>query len=321
MDTNPSGAPPISSRLMMLAALSSGAAILWFLLSVVMGATSANAADDARGPRDALGESLGSVVSQATAPVADLAAPPLEPVAQIVAPVADTLAPVIDTVAPAADTVAPVAAHVAPVVADVTEPLEPVLGPLDDVVESVTAPLEPVVAPVAEVVHPVTDVAAPIVDAVAPALPAVPGILPGGSSPTSGAGETPASTTPVPAPVDAVTPLVLVGVTASTVVAETARAFAEAVALSGAAPAFSTTLAATAGSLIPDLFGPAPGHPFGPAPDSTTFFSSGPGSATGMSAVLALGLLAAHRAWVLRRRPGDESALPTPILGVDVSPD
>lgn len=311
MDTNPSGAPPISSRLMMLAALSSGAAILWFLLSVVMGATSANAADDARGPRDALGESLGSVVSQATAPVADLAAPPLEPVAQIVAPVADTLAPVIDTVAP-------VAAHVAPIVTEVTEP---VLGPLDDVVESVTAPLEPVVAPAAEVVHPVTDVAAPIVDAVAPALPAVPGILPGGSSPTSGAGETPASTTPVPAPVDAVTPLVLVGVTASTVVAETARAFAEAVALSGAAPAFSTTLAATAGSLIPDLFGPAPGHPFGPAPDSTTFFSSGPGSATGMSAVLALGLLAAHRAWVLRRRPGDESALPAPILGVDVSPD
>lgn len=311
MDTNPSGAPPIPSRLMTLAALSSGAAILWFLLSVVMGATSANAADDARGPRDALGESLGSVVSQATAPVADLAAPPLEPVAQIVAPVADTLAPVIDTVAP-------VAAHVAPIVTEVTEP---VLGPLDDVVESVTAPLEPVVAPAAEVVHPVTDVAAPIVDAVAPALPAVPGILPGGSSPTSGAGETPASTTPVPAPVDAVTPLVLVGVTASTVVAETARAFAEAVALSGAAPAFSTTLAATAGSLIPDLFGPAPGHPFGPAPDSTTFFSSGPGSATGMSAVLALGLLAAHRAWVLRRRPGDESALPAPILGVDVSPD
>lgn len=297
--------------MMMLAALSSGAAILWFLLSVVMGATSAHAADDAPGPRHALGESLGSVVSQATAPVADLAAPPLEPVAQIVAPVADTLAPVIDTVAP-------VAAHVAPIVTEVTEP---VLGPLDDVVESVTAPLEPVVAPIAEVVHPVTDVTAPIVDAVAPALPAVPGILPSGVSPTPGAGETPASIAPLRAPIDAVTPLVLVGVTASTVVAETARAFAEAVALSGAAPAFSTTLAATAGSLIPDLFGPAPGHPFGPAPDSTTFFSSGPGSAMGMSAVLALGLLAAHRAWVLRRRPGDESALPAPILGVDVSPD
>ena len=64
--------------------------------------------------------------------------------------------------------------------------------------------------------------------------------------------------------------------------------------------------------------GSVPGAP--PVPPSS-FVSAGSGSALGMSAVLAFGLIAAHRAWVLRRPPGDECALSGPRLGIDVSPD
>lgn len=308
MDTNASGAPLSPSRLLMLAALASGAAFLWFLLSVVMGASSAQAADDRPGPLDALGGSIGSLVSEVTTPVADLTGPALDPIAQVIEPVAQTVAPVVETLTP--------------VVAQVTEPLEPVLAPLDDTVESVTAPLEPVIAPIAEVIRPVTDAAAPVIDAVAPVLPTVPGIVPGGSSITPGpGGDTPTSSVAAPARIDAMASVVVAGVTASTALAETARVFADATASFGAAPVFATTVATTVTGVLPDLFGSGRGHPFGPAPDPATFFSSGSGSAMGMSAVLALGLLAAHRAWVLRPRPAAESALPAPVLGTDVSPD
>ena len=99
------------------------------------------------------------------------------------------------------------------------------------------------------------------------------------------------------------------------------------------ANAAAMSLGTAVSSFVPGAGAPArngsvpPGAPtgggglLGPTLDPTSFFSSGAGFSFGAGAVLAFGLFAAHRAWVLRRRPEDDSALPAPVFATDVSPD
>ncbi len=313
MDTNATGATLGSSRLLALTLAGIGAAFAWFLLSLVIGAPSAHASDEDRNP-------LGSLVSQVTAPVAELTTPILQPVADVVAPVVQ---PVADVVQPVADTLAPVVDAVTPVTDAVLEPLAPVVAPVTDAVGDVVAPLAPVVAPVIDAVRPVTDAVAPVVDPViAPLQPAVTPVTTTPAAPsvtTSGHGAAAAST-PGSSSADGMTPLAVTPSIAMVAASGSGAvlfvpALTEVIGIAGA-----TSEAASA--VFPaGPAAPAPWHPFGPAPDSSVFFSSASSIALGASAVLAFGLLAAHRAWVRRGRPGDDSALPAPILGTDVSPD
>ncbi|MCT9819501.1 hypothetical protein N3K63_04285 [Microbacterium sp. W1N] len=318
----------------MLAAVGVGAAFLWMLLSILIGPTAAHADDDDRplgSLLDAVGEVLtpvtdtvGAVLTPVTTTVSEVVAPittPIvEPVGEVVTPVLEPLAPVI---APVAEVVAPVVAATEPVL-EVVEPVvdaaAPVLGPVIDVVTDATAPLAPVLAPVLETLDPVVGALTPVLDEVA-ALPVVDRLVP----PLQGAG------LPLPGDADgpataASLPVIAARATASAPVA--GQPPAEPVLVF--APALSATAATLATVVLPmgptDAVAPAgsTSPPMGllaPLGSATSLFATSAGWGLGLSALLAFGLLAAHRAWVLRRRPRDEWALPAPVLATDVSPD
>lgn len=298
-------------RWAMLGALGVGAAFAWFAISLFSG-PSARAADDTDNPLGSLVGGVSSTLSKVTTPV-------LDPVAEILSPVAETVAPVVESVAPP---VGGIVGSVAPVL----EPLAPVgqvVAPVGSAVGEVVNPLAPVLAPVTGAVKPIVDAAAPVTDAVS-SLPVVgelvtplPSAIPPVDGPASSADPSaPAVGAP---PADAALAVLsaawdqtLHGVATTTTVA--------ALSLGSAVTSFVPGAAAVA-------YPAAPGAPtgggglLGPTLDPTSFFSSGAGFSFGAGAVLAFGLFAAHRAWVLRRRPEDDSALPAPVFATDVSPD
>lgn len=302
-------------RWAVLGTLGLGAAFAWFAISLFSG-PSAHAADDTDNPLGSLVGGVSSTLSKVTTPV-------LDPVAEILSPVAETVAPVVESVAPP---VGGIVGSVAPVL----EPLAPVgdvVAPIGSAVGEIVSPLAPVIAPVTDAVKPIVDAAAPVTDAVT-SLPVVGSLVTpitsaippagGAASPT-----TPSAGVPTASPDDAVVAL--------------SAAWEQAThGLSTAMSAGAVSLTAAASSFLPGvaaLVSPASVAPSTPAfpsggwgllastLDATSFFSSGAGFSFGASAVLAFGLFAAFRAWMLRRAPGAESALPAPVFDTDISPD
>lgn len=294
-----------SRRWPILAVTGLGVAFAWFVLTLFAAPADAHA-DDGDGPLDTLAETVASVTTPVLQPVSESVTPVLEPVAPLITPVAETVAPVVSAVAP------------------ILEPLSPVgeaVAPVGQVVTAVVKPLAPVVQPVLDAIEPVTDAAAPALDAVT-ALPVVdhlvPSIPPLLDPPDAG---DPVAPVPTPAPAPATPAAPTTGTATAGAVVSLAQAVSATAAtrlLVPVAPVF-----AVAGTTVATLASSAPSPVTLPAVaplDASTFFSSSTSSA-GAVAVLAFGLLAAHRAWVLRRGPGDESALPGPALPTDVSPD
>lgn len=298
-------------RWAMLGALGVGAAFAWFAISLFSG-PSAHAADDTDNP-------LGSLVSGVSSTLSKVTTPVLDPVAEILSPVAETVAPVVESVAPP---VGGIVDSVAPVL----EPLAPVgqvVAPVGSAVGEIVSPLAPVLAPVTGAVKPIVDAAAPVTDAVS-SLPVVGELVTPITSVVVPPGGAPAS--PLPPSTDALEPTeaalaVLSATWDQAMHGVTTTANAAAMSLGTAVSSFVPGAGALArnGSVPPG----APGGwgLLGPTLDATSFFSSGAGFSFGAGAVLAFGLFAAHRAWVLRRRPEDDSALPAPVFATDVSPD
>lgn len=297
-------------RWAMLGALGVGAAFAWFALTLFSG-PSAHAADDTDNP-------LGSLVGGVSSTLSTVTTPVLDPVAEILSPVAETVAPVVETVAP------PVGAIVTSV-APALEPLAPVgdvVAPIGSTVGEIVSPLAPVLAPVTGAVAPLVDAAAPVTDAVT-SLPVVGSLVTpltsavppagGAASPTDPSAGSPASTEAALAVLTAAWDQATAGLGATLNTALVSLETAVTSFVPGAA-------VLTPASVLPAS--PTGGWaPPGSALEATSFFSSAAGFSFGASAVLAFGLFAAHRAWMLRRAPGDEYALPAPVFDTDVSPD
>lgn len=299
-------------RWAMLGALGVGAAFAWFAISLFSG-PSAHAADDTDNP-------LGSLVSGVSSALSKVTTPVLDPVAEILSPVAETVAPVVESVAPP---VGGIVDSVAPVL----EPLAPVgqvVAPVGSAVGEIVSPLAPVLAPVTGAVKPIVDAAAPVTDAVS-SLPVVGELVTPITSVVVPPGGAPASSSDPSAPAAGTPPAAAALAVLSAAWDQTMHG----VATTTTAAALSLGSAVT--SFVPGAgalaYPAAPGAPaggwglLGPTLDATSFFSSGAGFSFGAGAVLAFGLFAAHRAWVLRRRPEDDSALPAPVFATDVSPD
>ena len=298
-------------RWAMLGALGVGAAFAWFAISLFSG-PSAHAADDTDNPLGSLVGGVSSTLSKVTTPV-------LDPVAEILSPVAETVAPVVERVAPP---VGGIVDSVAPVL----EPLAPVgqvVAPVGSAVGEIVSPLAPVLAAVTGAVKPIVDAAARVTDAVS-SLPVVGELvtpLTSAIPPVDG----PASSADPSAPAVGAPPAEAALAVLSAAWDQTMHG----VATTTTAAALSLGSAVT--SFVPGAgavaYPAAPGTPtggwglLGPTLDAISFFSSGAGFSFGAGAVLAFGLFAAHRAWVLRRRPEDDSALPAPVFATDVSPD
>lgn len=299
-------------RWAMLGALGVGAAFAWFAISLFSG-PSAHAADDTDNPLGSLVGGVSSTLSKVTTPV-------LDPVAEILSPVAETVAPVVERVAPP---VGGIVDSVAPVL----EPLAPVgqvVAPVGSAVGEIVSPLAPVLAPVTGAVKPIVDAAAPVTDAVSSrpvvgelVTPITSVVVPPVGGPAS----------PLPPSTDALEPT-------DAALAVLSATWDQAMhGVTTTANAAAMSLGTAVSSFVPGAGAPArngsvpPGAPtgggglLGPTLDPTSFFSSGAGFSFGAGAVLAFGLFAAHRAWVLRRRPEDDSALPAPVFATDVSPD
>lgn len=295
-------------RWAMLGALGVGAAFAWFTISLFTG-PSAHATHDTDNPLGPLVSGVSSTLEKATTPVLD--------------PVAEILSPVVESVAPVVESVSPPAGGIVTSVAPVLEPLAPageVVAPIGSAVGEIVSPLAPVIAPVTGAVKPIVDAAAPVTDAVI-SLPVVGGLVTPITSAIPPVGG-PASSSDPSAPASgstgadaSLTVLTAAWDQAMQSVATTAKAAA--VSLGAAITSFAPGAAAVTQS--PSMPG-APAGGWGLLED-TSFFSSSAGFSFGASALLAFGLLAAHRAWVLRRAPGDESALPAPVFDTDVSPD
>jgi len=321
-------------RLVRLALIGVATAFAWIVVSLVLGMGSghAHAADDGTAPRDGLPGSglLGSVtslvdgaastvthtVSTVTSEVADAVnavvavapAPVSDPVREVVQTVGHTVATIT---APVTDVVSGgvVSTITAPVVEAVTR--VPVVGGivsgigLDGAVANLGTIVDDTVA---GVVGAVTDTAAtvglPPVEAPAPggAHELIP-TLPGPSGPAD------AAATTIDEATDAEGSAVrIVEATASVLFLRSA------VTPTSAAHHTPTALIAISGAPGPS---PLPGGLCPPAVSS-----SGPGGAgSGAWALLALGPLVAHRAWVRRAGPEDEHAPPAPVGSTDVSPD
>ncbi|MET0886966.1 MAG: hypothetical protein ABWX92_11000 [Mycetocola sp.] len=161
-----------AARLLALAGL---AALLWFVLSLFLGSSSASA--DEPSPLDPLGSVVGSVTEPLVSTVAPVVSAPVQAVAPVVQAVAPVAAQAITAVVPApvAAAVAPVAAPVAAVVSTVTTPvttaIAPITAPLDPLVSAVVTPLAPSVA---QIVEPLAPIVSPVVD---PLLPTVGSLL------------------------------------------------------------------------------------------------------------------------------------------------
>jgi len=298
-----------------LGAAGIGAALAWFAISLFAG-PSAHAADEADNPLGSLLGGVSSTLSQATTPV-------LGPVAEILAPVTTAVAPVVETVAPP---VAEPVTSVSPVLEPLT-PLGDVVAPVGEAVGGVVSPLTPVVAPVTEALKPVVDAAAPVTDAVS-SLPVVDRLVPpitSGIPPLGGPASPVTPSTPSAPSVGPgnalLTPLSGPAAQIAAFVGDAGTVF------STAAVSLSTLAAAVvpAAVVTPSAGGSAvPGLPFGSGLlplDPTSSLSSGAGFSFGASAVLVFGLFVALRAWMPRRAPGDDSALPAPVFDTDVSPD
>ncbi|WP_411698769.1 hypothetical protein [Conyzicola sp.] len=164
-------------RAVRLLALAGLATLLWFIVSLFIGSSSASADDGS------LVDPVGTLVGSVTEPLAPVVAAPVqavEPVVQAVAPIAaqavtvavpaPVVAAVAPVVAPVVTVASPVTAPVVAVIAPVVAPLSPVVDPLVPVVSAVVSPLSPALA---EVVAPL----APAFPTLTPAAPVVDGLL------------------------------------------------------------------------------------------------------------------------------------------------
>ncbi|EPD85891.1 hypothetical protein HMPREF1529_00906 [Microbacterium sp. oral taxon 186 str. F0373] len=298
-------------RWAVLGALGVGAAFAWFTISLFSG-PSAHAADDTNNPLGSLVSGVSSTLEKATTPV-------LDPVAEILSPVAETVAPVVESASPP---VGGIVSSVAPVL----EPLAPVgevVAPIGSAVGEVVSPLAPVIAPVTGAVKPIVDAAAPVTDAVI-SLPVVGELVTPITNVVVPPGGAPASS--LPPSTDALEPTeaalaVLSATWDQAMHGVTTTANAAAMSLGTAVSSFVPGAGALARNGSVPTGAPGGWGLLGPTLDATSFFSSGAGFSFGAGAVLAFGLFAAHRAWVLRRRPEDDSALPAPVFATDVCPD
>jgi hypothetical protein len=335
-----------SLRFGYLAGIGFGFALLWALACAVLTAGNAHAQDGSSEQDGVLGglvSTVESVGDKVVEPVAEkVVAPVVKPVAdKVVEPVAENVvSPVVDkAVTPITepvveDVVKPVTE---PVVEDVVKPVtDAVVTPVVDevvtpvtesVLEPVTEAVSPVVEPVVEavtpVVEPVVDVVVPVIETVIPGAPSTGVEVPGLETP--GIPSTPlipeeAAGIPAPAPS---LPAVEIAIGAPTPGAATATRLQL---TSGVAEAFRATT--EPGRAAGDITGSAePAEPIDAPPlsaapiGSATATSAPSGGSAGVFAVLPLGFLAAHRAWVRRGAPGDEYGLPAPFFDTDASPD
>ncbi len=291
-------------RWALLGAAGAGAALAWFTLSL-FAAPAAHAADDSDNPLGSLLGGVSSSLSTVTTPVLE--------------PVADILAPVAQAVAPAVDVVAPPLGEVVTSLSPVLEPLAPagdIVAPIGAALGDTVGHLAPVLTPVTGALQPVVDAAAPVTGAVS-ALPVVDHLIPpvtGVVPPLGGAASALDPSAVVPQVVNAAASGTWQQMTGQVAAASRglSAAFVSATALAGAATGITSPAGGSGG----------PAAPFSALTlESTTLISSGSVFNFGASAVLAFGAFAACRAWLLRRTPTHQHALPAPFFDTDVSPD
>ncbi|WP_157155269.1 hypothetical protein [Diaminobutyricimonas sp. LJ205] len=155
------------SSVLSLVLASLGVALGWFVLTVILGAGTAHAADDRRGdPSTPVGSGPAAptnLVTSLVSPGSEAVAPKVTVVVDLVDPVAETATALIEPVAPVVTPVIePIAAPIAPVVGSVLEPaVGSVLEPVEPLVEAAIAPLAPLVQ---TVTRPATPILEPVVD-------------------------------------------------------------------------------------------------------------------------------------------------------------
>ncbi|MDY0908127.1 hypothetical protein [Microbacterium sp. CFBP9034] len=324
------------SRMWQLALVGVATAFAWIVLSLLLGLGSGQArADDSTDGKGLLGavtslvdETASTVTSTVTAVTGEVTgvvnavvevapAPVQQPVREVVQSVGTVVTTVTEPVTQVVSggVVGTVTAPVVAVVEDV-----PVVGGivsdigLGDAIEDVAGTVDETVGGVVDAVddtgssigQPSTG-ANPAVPPVLPELPSLPGTTSPDSAAPAGQDARPAAG---PAPAIAPTPAFSPG-------AASALLFQGAYEPVGSASSAPVVVSSSMASS--DARGP-----LSPAGDlcPPTASSSGPGgTGLGAWALVALGPLAAHRAWVRRAGPEDEHAPPAPAGSTDVSPD
>ena len=316
------------SRIWRLALVGAATAFAWIVLALLLGFGSGEArADDSSGDKGLLG-AVSSAVDSAASTLTTTVSTTTSAVTEVVNTVV-AVAP-----APVQQPVHEVVTTVSTVVATTTKPVTEVVS--TGVVSTVTKPVVEVVTAVpvvGEIVSGVgldeviTDVSQTVDDTLGGVAKAVTNV-------TSAVGQPPAGTTP-PLPAVPATPAVpaipvLPGGPAPGSIDDQPVVFASRLAATAAgASVHSLSTAFELGSAVPTAVA-ATAAPLGTAGSPTpagglcppTASSSGPGGAgSGAWALVAIGPLAALRAWVRRAGPEDEDAPPAPAGSTDVSPD
>lgn len=300
------------SRLVRLALYGVMTAFAGILLSVVFGFTAGAAhaqEDDGNSLLGAVTGLVDDTTSAVTQTVTSVSTTATETVAEVVAvlpaPVQQPVQEVVQSTGTVVHEVVQPVADLASsgVVGGVTQPVVDVVTAVPIVGDVVTAigadtAIEDVVGSVDATLGGVTQAVAGTGSALTPVVPSVPGVdvIPG----TDATGIP--ALLPSSATVDAADVATIARVTTGK-------------------PAFQATPAAPATTIVAQSAGAPLAFPTGdPCPSDALSLGSG-GAGPGAWALGALLPFAAHRAWVRRAGPEDDSAPPAPVASTDVSPD